>query len=296
MKDLFVNGCSYATGWHGGLQPVPVITAKDEFTDTRSWVQYFANDNNVQNVWNHSVISKPVEMCLTDTLGFCTQYYEKFGTYKDLFCIIEISDPFYREFEPVQLKGIKDTSEDDNFIIKPFVYRSDRSAISGRVEPFRTVYVRLPKKMDYLGFDNFAQEVSIRDILKSDVRAHNQKRTDLLDRPDSVLANLEASRIAVDHMTDFLMSNDIPYVMFWIGVKHHRYKNLVDRAFRPYMKNHRMVPTKTFNAACYAYERSINPVGFHPDLAGHKSIAEFLSDYVRTYNLTQKPQLELLNV
>jgi hypothetical protein len=33
----------------------------------------------------------------------------------------------------------------------------------------------------------------------------------------------------------------------------------------------------------------------HPDQAGHLAIAEFLTEYITMYNLTQSPQLDLLN-
>ena len=293
MKDLFVNGCSFATGWHGGKQEIPVITSKDVITDTLSWVQHFANKNNVQNLWNHSILAKPIEMTYTDTVGFCEQYLDKYGSFKDLFIIIELTDPSYREFDPVSLKGLSKIKEDD-FIVKPIAFRSERSLVNKKSEPFQTIYVKMQKDIDYLGTDNYAEQISMKDVMEGDIARHRQERKFALHSEQSPLANLEVTREVVEKLDAFLLENNIPHMTFWIGGRQKQFKDLMDRYYRKYMRFHRMIPTNTFTGIDYSLKYSVDPIGIHPDQVGHIAIADFLTDYVQTYNLTAKPQLEML--
>lgn len=291
MRDLFVNGCSFATGWHGGKQEIPVITSRDVITDTLSWVQHFANKNNVVNLWNHSLVAKPIEMTYTDTVGFCDQYLSKYGSFKNLFIVIEFSDPSYREFDPVSLKGLAQHKEED-FIIKPIAFRSERSLVNKKSEPFQTIYVKMQKNIDYLGTDNYAEQISIKDVMQGDIARHRQERKFALHREQSPLQNLEVTREVIDKLYNFLIDNNIPFVMSWVGGRQQQYKNIVDRYYRKYMKFHRVIPTNTYTGIDYSLKNSIEPIGIHPDQAGHLAIAEFFTDYITTYNLTQSPQLD----
>lgn len=293
MKDLFVNGCSFATGWHGGKQEIPVITSKDVITDTLSWVQHFANKNNVQNLWNHSILAKPIEMTYTDTVGFCEQYLDKYGSFKDLFIITELTDPSYREFDPVSLKGLSKIKEDD-FIVKPISFRSERSLVNKKSEPFQTIYVKMQKNIDYLGTDNYAEQISMKDVMEGDIARHRQERKFALHREQSPLENLECTREIIEKLDAFLFENNIPHMIFWIGGRQKQFKDFMDRYYRKYMKFHRMIPTNTFTGIDYSLKHSVEPIGIHPDQIGHIAIADFLTDYVQTYNLTNKPQLDLL--
>ena len=293
MKDLFVNGCSFATGWHGGKQEIPVITSKDVITDTLSWVQHFANKNNVQNLWNHSILAKPIEMTYTDTVGFCEQYLDKYGSFKDLFIITELTDPSYREFDPVSLKGLSKIKEDD-FIVKPISFRSERSFVNKKSGPFQTIYVKMQKNIDYLGTDNYAEQISMKDVMEGDIARHRQERKFALHREQSPLENLECTREIIEKLDAFLFENNIPHMIFWIGGRQKQFKDFMDRYYRKYMKFHRMIPTNTFTGIDYSLKHSVEPIGIHPDQIGHIAIADFLTDYVQTYNLTSKPQLDLL--
>ena len=68
--------------------------------------------------------------------------YQFFGilSLQYLFIVIEFSDPSYREFDPVSLKGLAQHKEED-FIIKPIAFRSERSLVNKKSEPFQTIYV-----------------------------------------------------------------------------------------------------------------------------------------------------------
>ena len=293
MRDLFVNGCSFATGWHGGKQEIPVITSRDVITDTLSWVQHFANMNNVQNCWNHSILAKPIELTYADTVGFCEQYLNKYGSFDDLFIIIELTDPSYREFDPVTLKGLAQHKEED-FIIKPIAFRSERSLVNKKSEPFQTIYVKMQKNIDYLGTDNFAEQISMKEVMQRDIARHRQERKFALHHEQSPFVNLEKTKDILDKLNNFLIENNIPHMIFWIGGRQQEYKNVMDKYYRKYMQFHRMIPTNTFTGIDYSLKHSVEPIGIHPDQLGHLAIAEFLTDYIRTYNLTQSPQLDLL--
>ena len=91
-----------------------------------------------------------------------------------------------------------------------------------------------------------------------------------------------------------MFENNIPHMIFWIGGRQKQFKDFMDRYYRKYMKFHRMIPTNTFTGIDYSLKHSVEPIGIHPDQIGHIAIADFLTDYVQTYNLTSKPQLDLL--
>lgn len=293
MKDLFVNGCSFASGWHGGKQRIPAITSKDVITDTLSWVQYFANKNNVVNVWNHSIIAKPIEMTYTDTVGFCDQYLSKYGHFKNLFIVIEFTEPGYREFNPVSLKGIA-THKKEDFIIKPIAYRSGWSLKNKIDKGYHTIYVKMQKNIDYLSPDNFAEEIPMTEVMESEIARHKLELDYASHQPRSPLEHLEITRKIVDKLYNFLIDNNIPFVMSWTCGRQQEYKNIVDRYYRKYMKFHRMIPTNTYTGIDYALKHSIEPIGVHPDQTGHIAIADFFTEYIQRYNLTAKPQLDLL--
>ena len=293
MRDLFVNGCSFATGWHGGKQRISAITPKDVITDTLSWVQHFAHKNNVVNLWNHSLVAKPIEMTYTDTVGFCDQYLSKYGHFKNLFTVIEFTEPSYREFNPVSLKGIA-THKEEDFIIKPIAYRSDRSLKHKKEKGFHTIYVKMQKNIDYLSPDNFAEEIPMTEVMESEIARHKLELDYASHHPQSPLENLEITRNTIDKLYNFLIDNNIPFVMSWTGGRQQQYKDIVDRYYRKYMKFHRMIPTNTYTGIDYSLKNSIEPIGIHPDQAGHIAIADFLTDYVEKHNLTTEPQLDLL--
>lgn len=297
MRDLFVNGCSYATGWHGGEQAIPTITSKDIVTDTLSWVQMFANQNNVQNCWNHSIVAKPIEMMYEDTVGFCKQYYDKYGTFEHLFVINELTDPNYRKFNPVVLNGIvTDKKFDEEYQIMPIVFRSEKSLQDGVVSGWKSIFVKMKKNIDYLSEDQFGEQIDMRDVLKGELARHQQEKefehaqTSFSD----TLRHFDLTKTVLENVTDFLISENIPHVMYWVAGRQDAYKKLIDKYYTKIIEHHRLVPACTFTAIDYGVKYSIEPIGVHPDQFGHKAVADFLNDYIHTYNLTKKPQLDLL--
>ena len=66
IDDLYVDGNSYASGWGRGLERS--ISKQPGFD---SWVDYFADLSNCENVWNHSLVAKPIEMQKYDVVNFC---------------------------------------------------------------------------------------------------------------------------------------------------------------------------------------------------------------------------------
>ena len=218
---------------------------------------------------------------------------DKYGSFKDLFIITELTDPSYREFDPVSLKGLSKIKEDD-FIVKPISFRSERSLVNKKSEPFQTIYVKMQKNIDYLGTDNYAEQISMKDVMEGDIARHRQERKFALHREQSPLENLECTREIIEKLDAFLFENNIPHMIFWIGGRQKQFKDFMDRYYRKYMKFHRMIPTNTFTGIDYSLKHSVEPIGIHPDQIGHIAIADFLTDYVQTYNLTSKPQLDLL--
>jgi len=296
MRDLFVNGCSYATGWHGGNQALPTVTSKDVITDTLSWVQMFANHNNVQNCWNHSMVAKPIEMMYEDTIGFCKQYYNKYGTFENLFVINELTDPNYRKFDPVTLKGIvTDKKFDEEYKVVPIVFRSEQSLLDGEVSPWKSIFVKIKKNVDYLAEDQFGEQIDMREILKGELARHKHEKDFQHEQSKAnTFRHLELTREVLESVSDFLISENIPHLLFWIGGRQEGFKKLLDKYYTKLIKHHRLIPACTFTGIDFGLKHSVEPIGVHPDHFGHKAVADFLNDYVHTYNLTAKPQLDFL--
>lgn len=302
MRDLFVNGCSYATGWHNGKavneKDLPTLTSKDEFTDTLSWVQHFANLNNVENCWNHSIVAKPIEMTYTDTVGFCEQYKQKYKNYNNLFAIIELTDPGYRQFDPVTLKGMSGNeleTFDKDYSIVPIVFRTEESLITKQVTPWRSVFVKMKKNTDYLAEDQFAEQIDASEILEGELARHKtEKDFAHHTKKDNTLTHLELSREVIDNLSNYLLTENIAHVIYWVGGRQDKFKKIMDKYFKAYMKNNRMIPLNTYTGIDYSLKHSIKPKGVHPDQAGHIATAKFLNNYVKLHNLTKKPQLDYI--
>ena len=296
MRDLFVNGCSFATGWHGGEYTIPSITSKDVVTDTISWVQHFANMNDIQNCWNHSIVAKPIDMTVIDSIGFCEQYYNKYGTFKNLFVVCELTDPSYRQFDPVTLKGlVTDKSFDDDYSIVPIAFRGDRQYIEIEASGYKSIYVKLKKDIDYLSGDQFAEQVPMEEIAEGEIARHDHEKNIALQLKTSQLSNLELTLQQLTKMTDYFHKNDIRYIMTWTGGRDPKYKKILDAYYKKFVKTKRLVSAYIYAGVDFSLEHSVEPVGMHPDQAGHLAIAEFLTEYITMYNLTQSPQLDLLN-
>lgn len=294
MKDLFVNGCSFATGWHGGEYTIPSITPNDVVTDTISWVQHFANLNNIQNCWNHSIVAKPIDMTVIDSIGFCDQYYEKYGTFKNLFVICELTDPSYRQFDPVTLKGIvTDKNFDKEYKILPIAFRGDRQYIEIEASAYKSIYVKIKKDIDYLSKDQFAEQIPMTEIAKGEIARHNHEKKIALELESSPLVNLELTLTQLKKMTNYFNKNDIRYIMTWTGGRDPKYKKLLDKYYKDFVSTKRLISAEVYAGVDFSLKHSIEPVGMHPDQAGHMAIAEFLTEYIQTYDLTKSPQLDL---
>ncbi len=295
MKDLFINGCSFATGWHGGEYTIPSITSKDVVTDTISWVQHFANMNNIENCWNHSIVAKPIDMTVVDSIGFCEQYYEKYKTFKDLFVVCELTDPSYRSFNPVTLKGlVTDKKFYDEYSIVPIAFRGDRQYIEIEASEYKSIYVKLKKDIDYLSIDQFAEQVPMEEIAEGEIARHNHEKEIAVGMRVSPLVNLDITLRQLTRMTDYFHEHDIRYVMTWTGGRDPKYKKLLDKYYKKFVSTKRLVSAELYAGVDFSLKHSKEPVGMHPDQFGHVAIAQFLTEYVATCNLDQSPQLDLL--
>jgi hypothetical protein len=109
------------------------------------------------------------------------------------------------------------------------------------------------------------------------------------------MSNLELTLQQLTKMTDYFHKNDIRYIMTWTGGRDPKYKKILDAYYKKFVKTKRLVSAYIYAGVDFSLEHSVEPVGMHPDQAGHLAIAEFLTEYITMYNLTQSPQLDLLN-
>ena len=83
LKDIFVCGSSHASGVR--YQPGSGIAEGA----VKSWVYRLGDIAEANNIFNVSMLAKPIGFSTADTVLFCREYWEKYRTYENLFCIIE---------------------------------------------------------------------------------------------------------------------------------------------------------------------------------------------------------------
>lgn len=275
--DLFVNGTSVASGVGCGHEEFRSIGDGDI---TTSWPHFLANKLHCENLWNHSLPSKPMSFTIADTIGFCEQYLEKHGTYKNLFAAIEWLMPqSHGKWQPVA----SDYPLYRNQTILPVV-------ISWPDTPtvYETMYMCKPDKVDYLANKPIYDTVHWRYITHSSKTLHESQRDYYYSNVYSLSRRLIEAGEEIQYLKRWLQQRNIRYVMFWaygLGRNGEGMRKIITRALLPIIeKDPSFVPIKQF-ACGDAAEYSKNPVRGHPDIYGQYHITEYLFDYIAQHRL-----------
>ncbi len=275
--DLFVNGTSVASGVGTGGEKFKGLGDGDI---TTSWAHFLANKLNCDHLWNHSLPSKPMSFTIADTMGFCEQYYEKYGTYENLFVAIEWLMPqAHGQWAPV----CSDSPQYSNQRILPVV-------ISWPETPtvYETMYMCKPNNANYLTNKSVYDLVHWKYINQASKEIHEHQRDQYYSSSYSVSLRLVEAAQEILQTKQWLNHRNISYVMFWaFGIgRNHGLRKLMTRALLPHLeKTHTFIPVMDFSTMDYGAEHSVNPVRGHPDIHGQKYIADYLYDYVIQHQL-----------
>lgn len=280
VRDLLVSGTSIASGWgHGKKTANP---------NNYSWIDYFANNTNAQNVWNHSYVSKPMQTTMDHVVLFCEQYFERYGNYDNLFVIAEFLLPQNVKWPSLSLK-----SSIESEIVTPVVIQVSKDGIlNGDLSDrgYKTMYIRHEKNLNLLDTSTPFDFISKSEISEADLTAHSMRLQHFAESGNSnVIVRLQHAQAEITQFQDWLFERNIPHLMFWacgVGRPFHR---LVDKALLPVVKQNRLIPMSQFTCFSKAAEWSIQHHDYHPDQQGHKKIADYVFQYIADNQLFSPP-------
>ena len=283
ISDLYVDGNSYASGWGRGLQ-----TAILKQPDFESWVDFFADLSDCENVWNHSLVAKPIEMQKYDVINFCNEYYKKHNSFDRLFVIVEIPFVWYRILHNVRIRENSFKGETAYPIIMSKWTQLDTL-------DYMIHYVRRsgdflsPKEPLYSTISR--QQLDQNDVAKTEELAEQWMK----ERPNRFYDHMTFAYENVNYLKQFLHQRNIPYMIFSsVITDKNPFRDAVDFAFRNLTKDNRFVPIKEMTGAQIGLSASLKTQKEHPDREGHKAIAKWLFEYVTKHNLTEKPKSSLI--
>lgn len=284
IQDLYVDGTSFASGWGEGLERNLFKTS----TGSKSWVDYLADSVDCDNLWNHSLVAKPLDMQFYDIQQFCKQYLDAFKTFDNLFVVVEFSFVTYRSFNPV--KAVEGQFKNEN--IYPVVLSK---ASELETENFLIHYVR--KSKDYLKpqepiFSKVNPEhLDITDIKKTQQAAEHWLAT----KQSNFLTHLTYAYNVLSQIKKFFVDRNIPFIIYSAAVSDNNpQKEHIDFALRTLSKDNRMVPLHQFTGQTISKKYSIEEYVNHPDKQGHIKIASALYDWIIKHDLTKKPNSSII--
>lgn len=273
---LFVNGTSVASGVGTGGEKFKGLGDGDI---TTSWAHFLANMLNCDRLWNHSLPSKPMSFTIADTIGFCEQYWQKYGTYDNLFAVIEWLMPQAHGKWGTVSSTTQPYQHCDIFPV--VVSWPDTPTV------FETMYLSRPRDVDYLSNRAIYEPVSIQHIDYHCVITHEQQRDRYYNKQYNLSNRLAESAREIQFLKNWLTTRNIRFVMFWAyGVgRIAGMRKLVDRAVLSVIEQDgTFIPIKDFAGGDAAYY-SQNPVRGHPDIHGQKYIADYLYNYIAQHRL-----------
>jgi len=287
IQDLYVDGCSYASGWGKGLEKT---LFRPKWTNSSSWVDTFTEFTNTENLWNHSLVVKPLDMQIIDIKNFCDQYLKKYKTYNRLFVCVEFSSTTYKSFQTVKVRD----GEFKNEIVYPVILAKAQDI---ETENYIIHYVR--KTNDYLD----VQEPMFVKMDEDTIDPEDRKRTEqsaktwFFGRHNAFVEHTEYTFKCVAKIKKFLYLRNIPFVMYSAGVSdNHPYKEFLDFALSPLSKDNRLVPLSAFTGLQLSAKYSLEQYANHPDENGHFAIGKHLYDWVTKHDLTKKPNSSIISI
>lgn len=271
--DLFVCGTSMASGFGAGL------VAKDD--PDISWPNMLAKQVSADNLYNFSLHGRPIGSSKREIVRFVEQYKQKFGSTKKLFVIAELSFPHYCEFSPMLTHA--------NEVVLPIVcikgsLFTDTSVVAGAkfdlrqyVKPVHD-YFDGPKQMMFRY--EYVPEAEIREDhlerLKAQVDEH------FSNRQQKQLMYLAESYGLVKEIIDYLVSNDVEYLMFWAGDMGFKEWNTLRDRFFASLHDDKFIPSAVMNMQGFVKSNlDVEHYQLHPDALGHRLFANLLYDYVK---------------
>lgn len=271
-----MNGTSVATGWGTGAEPI-----SDPHT-SQTWAHHLANKLNCENLWNHSLPSKPMSFTISDTLGFCEQYLQRHRNYDNLFVIIEWLMPHsHGKWTPVYSESVSYRSQ----ILLPVVVSQPETPTV-----YETMYVCKPKKCDYLAGKPIYDHVSWKNISQASRDMHESQRDRYYQNAYSLSSRLVESQKEISFVQSWMQERGIRYLMFWaFGCgQGSAIRRLVQTAMSDMLeKDRRFIPIHSFTSMSYGAEHSVETRRGHPDIQGQIAITDYLHNYILQNHLLE---------
>lgn len=278
-KHLFVNGTSVASGWGTGHERV----AQPGKT---SWAHHLAAKIGADELWNVSVVSKPIPITIEHTIGFCEQYFNKYNTFEDLFVAIEMTLPQNERWKNVSFKG-----NNRNEVITPIVVQLDSNSTPNADigEKYQTVYVRHDRDINYLSETTLFHYIPRSDVESLEHATHTEKLQEYDASRNIIARRLYEAGQEIAFLQKWLVERNIAFIMFWAAGIHPSFQKRVDKALLAASLPNRLIPMQMFTAFSKGAEWSINPYLNHPDEVGQYKMSEFLYEYIMTHDLFEQP-------
>jgi hypothetical protein len=286
IQDLYVDGTSFASGWGRGLERHLFKTS----TGPKSWADYLADSVNCDNLWNHSLVAKPMDMQFYDIQQFCKQYLNAFKTFDNLFVVVEFAFVTYRSFEPV--KALEGEFKNEN--IYPVILSKAREMETGN---YLIHYVR--KSKDYLKpQEPIFSKVNPECLAEKDIKRIDELAANWLEKSyHDPYGHLIYAYNIIRQIKNFFKIHNIPFVMYSAAVSDKSpQKERIDFSLRTMQKDKRIVPLKEFTGQILSKKYSIEEYENHPDEQGHIKIASALYDWIVKHDLTKKPNSSIITV
>lgn len=307
FKDVFVCGSSHASGVGKGK-----VSSDDP--GTKSWVRFFAEKTNADNVWNISLPGKPLGLANADVIKFCREYWDRYRTYDNLIVLIEYTIPQYRTFDPVAMARDDTRSievipvnyykmlRDNQHLVDPQLKLESKT--EGRYIE-QKFYQRTDMKfLDHYEdkHDSIYKEIDVSELDEVSLALHNAKvkewfEFDTVNPLGHRMLSDEKLKKYVKYAIDelyfakrWLEDHNIPYMMFWVGGQSERFCTLVDRSFREMIQTNRLIPMKQFTSVKASQQWSKKHWRSHPDAQGSERISEFLLEWILANDLYKKPK------
>lgn len=263
MADLYINGSSFASGWYKDHESIKI-------TDYPSWVKHITESLKPDRVWNDALKGKSIGMTARDTVSFCEQYKEKYGSLENLIVINEYTTPRYRHWEPV--------STMDNQLVYPIAHISHSS-----LHETEHYFVKREWDNNTLTFTN--THIPDEDIHPDVFNKWKKEMEKWYFSGWPIQYFMEYATNEILPTMKYLEENNVRHVMWWCVGRTRLGKALVQKYTRKLYTKKKFIKPTEMNGHEVAETISKEPYKGHPDTIGHKYIADYILKHAKEHNL-----------
>ena len=270
MPDLYINGCSYATGWNEEFQDLKFVTPEPSYAD------HLAKLLGSDTLYKHAYNGKPPQSSIDQTIEFCEAYKQKYGSLNKLNVVIELTTARYRQWQK-----IKDKDGND---VQPVSFPSTEN-----IHELRLYFMRRHFDTDTL--QEHGKEIPMSDIPESELSKYYdevnmwypfgaEKFGNAADR-QSLWKFLENCHGHLSRGITYFEENNIDYMFWWVNGRTPGTRRLLGGLAKKL--GPRVISNKVFNGTDIV-DADPNSFRDHPSKDGQIKIAQGIFDYACEHN------------